>query len=579
MTHEESESEETESAVESGRVLGRYVLCYELASGGMATVYLARTEGASGFDRLVALKIIHPHLAKQREFVDMFLDEARIAARIVHPNVCSVFDFGQEGGTYYLAMDYLVGETVGRLMRAAWKRPEVVQRKGTLSIFARVIAEAAEGLHAAHEARGDDGQLLGVVHRDVTPQNLFVGYDGSLRVVDFGVALAVGRSHHTAVGTLKGKYPYMSPEQVTQKPVDRRSDVWGLGVCLWEMLAGKRLFRQTSEFETLKAVTEARLPRPSEVNPNVPPALDAVVQRALTRDRELRYPTARDMSKDLSAAVSSLGGATAGDVAELMDELFASERADRLLLMERARKLDPEHPSTSKVMPAPHRGGFGASESSVPSSVFPPPSSPPTIEPAALDRMRRDPSEPTSRSASDISVPVTFDPLEPPKTSTTQVPWAAIGAGVIGVGAMTAGAIHFFARPPEAVVAPAAIVIADSGVPDAGVPDAGFDAGPPDAGVSAAPSERRRDRDAGPRRREVAAEAAGNGRLSVVTPPGWAEIYVEGRRVGRSPTELTLSAGRHTVRIVPYGDGAPIERSVTVEADGSARLVVRLDPP
>ncbi len=575
MSTEDLDAEGSEAPITSGRVLGRYVLCYELASGGMATVYLARTEGSSGFDRLVALKIIHPHLAKQREFVDMFLDEAKIAARIVHPNVCSVFDFGQEEGTYYLAMDYLVGETMGRLMRAAWKKPGVVQRKNTFPIFARVIAEAAEGLHAAHESRGDDGQLLGVVHRDVTPQNLFVGYDGSLRVVDFGVALAVGRSHHTAVGTLKGKYPYMSPEQVTQKNVDRRSDVWGLGVCLWEMLAGKRLFRQTSEFETLKAVTEARLPRPSEINPAVPASLDAIVQRALTRDRELRYPTARDMSKDLSAAISALGGATAGDVAELMDELFATERKERAALMERARKLDPEHPSTSKVKPAPIRGGFGAPEPV--STAAPLPTAalgagavvPPFVPLPALDPGRNDPS-----------LPIVLE--EPSTASSRALVLGAVGLALVlvivgGIFLMLRGEGEDTPSTPLAIAAlPDVPLLEDAGMPDAGLADAGA----PDGG-RAASSERRRDRDAGTRRRggDVVAPAGGNGRLSVVTPPGWAEIFVEGRRVGRSPTELTLPAGRHSVRIVPYGDGTPIERTVVVEPDGSARLVVRLAAP
>lgn len=571
MTTEDLDAEGSEAPITSGRVLGRYVLCYELASGGMATVYLARTEGSSGFDRLVALKIIHPHLAKQREFVDMFLDEAKIAARIVHPNVCSVFDFGEEEGTYYLAMDYLVGETMGRLMRAAWKKPGVVQRKNTFPIFARVIAEAAEGLHAAHESRGDDGQLLGVVHRDVTPQNLFVGYDGSLRVVDFGVALAVGRSHHTAVGTLKGKYPYMSPEQVTQQSVDRRSDVWGLGVCLWEMLAGKRLFRQTSEFETLKAVTEARLPKPSDINPAVPASLDAIVQRALTRDREVRYPTARDMSKDLSAAISALGGATAGDVAELMDELFATERKERAALMERARKLDPEHPSTSKVKPAPIRGGFGAPEPISSATAAATGAAPPFVPLPALDPGPGDPSLPMA--------------LDEPSSGPSRA--LVLGGVGLALSLVVVASLLLMFRGDGGTTSPTSIAVAslpDAPPPsalDAGTPDAGLtDAGAPDGGRAVASSDRRRDRDAGTRRRgEVVATAAGNGRLSVVTPPGWADIFVEGRRVGRSPTELTLPAGRHALRIVPYGDGTPIERTVVVEADGSARLVVRLAAP
>jgi eukaryotic-like serine/threonine-protein kinase len=539
MSSADLEPDETVAPVRSGRMLGRYLLCYELASGGMATVYLARSEGQhaeTGFERLVALKIIHPHLARQREFVEMFLDEARIASRIVHPNVCSVFDFGEESSTYFLAMDYLVGETTNRLARAVWRKPEIARRPRTPLVFARLIAEAAEGLHAAHESRADDGTLLGVVHRDVTPQNLFVGYDGSLRVVDFGVALAGGRSHHTAVGTLKGKYPYMSPEQVTQKDVDRRSDVWSLGVCLWEMLAGKRLFRQQSEFETLRAVTESELRLPSELNPLVPKSIEAVVMKALSRDRDERHASARELSRELSAAIGALGGATAGDVAELMDELFATERAERLALMDRARKLDPEHPSTSTVKARP----------AVPTL--------PTVP----------------------AVPA-------PAASSDRRPWIAL----VAVAAVLVLAGIGWAMNGTSSDRPAALVTVplDVGPRDAGPPmtPTVLDTGPPDVGLADAGRERERRRDDGPRRREVAsgggAASEGSGRLSVVTPPGWAEIFEGSRRLGRSPAELTLPAGRHVLRLVPYGEGRAIERTVTVEADGAGRLVVRLDPP
>jgi serine/threonine-protein kinase len=556
MNVDELEPDEDVAPIRTGKMLGRYVLCFELANGGMATVHLARTESASGFDRLVALKIIHPHLAKQQEFVEMFLDEAKIAARIIHPNVCSVFDFGEQDGTYFLAMDYLVGETVNRVARAVWKRPDLAQRPSTLRVFARLIAEAAEGLHAAHEVRGDDGQLLGVVHRDVTPQNLFVGYDGSLRVVDFGVALAVGRSHHTAIGTLKGKYPYMSPEQVTQREdIDRRSDVWGLGVCLWEMLSGKRLFRQTSEFETLKAVTEATLPKPSVMNPRVPAVLDDIVMKALTRDRTKRFASARELSKALSNAIASLGGATASDVADLMDDLFSQEKREREVLMERARKLDPEHLSSARIV---------LRDLIAPPSVLPIPTSGP---------------EP-------------IEPIEPEAAPRRTLMWGALaaliallfvgGAAMWSLGGSDADDTVTVTDPSPALVASTppdsgpvegAVEVAalplDTGAPDAGAParDAGL---PP---VSATGHHRAGE----PHVEEVAPE--GDGRLSVVTPPGWAELFIGPRRVGRSPIELTLPAGRYTVRIMPYGDGPAIERSVRVNAHRSARLVVRLDPP
>src|SRR5262245_21397103 len=264
------------------RQLGRYQLMLELASGGMATVYLARVAGAAGFEKLVALKRIHAHLAKQQKFTEMFLDEARIAARIGHPNVCDVFDFGEADGTYYLAMEYLLGETVSRLMRKRTHDPSP-WTSHELALLARIVAEAAQGLHAAHELRDDRGEPMHVVHRDVSPQNLFVTYDGAAKVVDFGIARARGRIHDTTTGSIKGKYAYMSPEQVKNQTLDRRTDVWALGAILWEMLTRKRLFRRDSEVDTLMAVNDEAIAPPSSVRSDVPTSFDPIVMGALTR--------------------------------------------------------------------------------------------------------------------------------------------------------------------------------------------------------------------------------------------------------------------------------------------------------
>jgi serine/threonine-protein kinase len=222
--------------------IGRYELCFELASGGMASVYLARAEGSPGFEKLVALKRIHPHLADERGYVEMFLDEARIASRITHANVCSVFDFGESDGEYFIAMEYLVGEPLSRVQRRVVVNAE--QRTSPLlpARMARIIADACEGLHAAHELRDASGESLNVVHRDVSADNLFITYDGAAQVVDFGIAHARQRLHQTEAGQVKGTFPYMAPEQMTAAVVDRRVDVWALGAVLWELLALRRLF-------------------------------------------------------------------------------------------------------------------------------------------------------------------------------------------------------------------------------------------------------------------------------------------------------------------------------------------------
>lgn len=319
------------AVAERDRHFGRYLLRYEIASGGMATVYLARSRGPAGFDRPLALKRIHPHLASKREFVDMFLDEARLSARITHPNVCSVFDFGEVDGTYFMAMEYLVGQPLSGLLRALKQRPQLVDSGRWHALAASIIAAACEGLHAAHELRDDEGRPLQVVHRDVTPHNIFVTYDGAVKVVDFGVASAEGRLHQTETGGLKGKLAYMAPEQVARKDIDRRLDVWALGICLWELLTATRLFGKRSEVEVLQAVISAQIPLPSSVRPSVPMVLEEIVMRALERDVEERYPTARAMGRELTAYVSGSGvSAGLADLAELMEEVFAHERSTKL---------------------------------------------------------------------------------------------------------------------------------------------------------------------------------------------------------------------------------------------------------
>ena len=330
------ESGETIEVVDPSRAearIGRYQLCYHLASGGMASVFLARAVGPAGFWKPVALKRIHPHLARRKDFVAMFLDEARIAARIDHPNVCAVHDFGEADGTYYLAMEYLVGVPLIRLLHAMEREAKAGRSRFESTrwhaLAARVIADAAAGLHAAHEL-SEGGEPLGVVHRDVSPQNVFVTFAGAVKVVDFGIALARDRVQETETGTLKGKLGYMAPEQAASGALDRRADVWALGVCLWEMLVGARLFRRGTPMETLRAVADAPIEAPSSRRAGVPAELDRIVLRALSRDREGRQPTARALARELEAFVRATGEPTGlSDLAEWMDPLFTAERAQK----------------------------------------------------------------------------------------------------------------------------------------------------------------------------------------------------------------------------------------------------------
>jgi serine/threonine-protein kinase len=329
--------------------VGRYRLCFELASGGMATVYLARMEGPHGFEKLVALKRVHPHLVSERRYVEMFLDEARIASGITHPNVCSVFDFGESDGEYYLAMEYLVGEPLARLFRRAAASSE--QRESPLLSLkmARIIEEACEGLHAAHGSKDVTGQPLNVVHRDVSPRNLFMTYSGVVQVVDFGIASARQRVHRTATGHLKGTMPYMAPEQVKGGEVDLRLDIWGLGVVLWELLTLERLFRRETEVETMYAVLVGDIPVPSDRRPSIPPELDAIVMKALQREPDKRWQTAREMGQALHAFASKQSAVVgAAELSNWMEQLFPQGEAQKREIMELALTEGFQAPSSSE---------------------------------------------------------------------------------------------------------------------------------------------------------------------------------------------------------------------------------------
>lgn len=277
----------------------RYELIGEIASGGMATVYLARLTGVGGFQRLFAIKRLHPHLAGEKEFVEMFLDEARLAAGIHHPHVVPILEVGASPGGYYLVMEYIEGETFARLLaRAASQKSPI-----PASIVIRIGLDMLAGLHAAHELRDDTGALAGVVHRDVSPQNVLVGVDGVTRITDFGVARAASRLTATRVGQLKGKIAYMAPEQARgEESIDRRADVFAAGIVIWEGLAHRRLFKAENEAGTLARVIHEPIPHLLEAAPEIPREVADVVMRALSRDLTVRYATCAAFADALERA-------------------------------------------------------------------------------------------------------------------------------------------------------------------------------------------------------------------------------------------------------------------------------------
>jgi serine/threonine protein kinase len=328
-------------SAEMPRRLGPYRLCMEIGAGGMSTVYLARVEYGSTIRRFVALKRLRPHLLEQPTLAEMFYDEANIASNVHHPNVCSVLDFDASPHAQYLAMEYLMGEPLSAVRDALHRDRQRMGPGPRADLIARVIADASEGLHATHEARDLSGKRLEVVHRDISPDNIFLTYDGTAKIVDFGVACASGQRHETRTGVVKGKLAYLPPEVLTGKRPDRRADIWALGVVFWEMLTLMRLFRRENDVATFTAIKECNVPPPSQFCPGLPDDYDAIVLRALACDPSERFATARELGCSLNRALVRRGSAVSTpDIAVAMDALFPEGRARKRQLLEAAAEID-----------------------------------------------------------------------------------------------------------------------------------------------------------------------------------------------------------------------------------------------
>jgi eukaryotic-like serine/threonine-protein kinase len=287
-------------------IVGRYLLASEIASGGMGSVYLGRVRGAVGFSRVVAIKRLHPLLARDPAIVAMFVDEARMAARIHHANVVPTLDVVSDAGELCLVMEYVNGESLSRLLERAVSRTTAIPRDVAIAI----AVGALHGLHAAHEARNERNEPLHIVHRDVSPQNILLGADGIARVVDFGVAKARGRLQTTSDGSIKGKCAYMAPEQLRSDEVDRRADIFALGVVFWELLTQRRLFAAENQAASITKALYAEIPPPSALRPDVPLDLDRIVLGALHRERDHRYATALEMALAIEACGVELASVT-----------------------------------------------------------------------------------------------------------------------------------------------------------------------------------------------------------------------------------------------------------------------------
>jgi serine/threonine protein kinase len=322
----------------AGTVLGRYELLAPVAKGGMAMVWAARLQGSRGFQKIVAVKTMLPSLGEDPLFEQMFLDEASLASQVRHPNVVEILDLGEQDGVLYLVMEWVEGDPLSMLMKHAATEPM------PLPVAARIALQACQGLHAAHELRGETGELVSLVHRDVSPQNILVTYGGVVKVVDFGVAKAAGRiAAETSGGQVKGKIPYMSPEQATGGEVDRRTDVFAMGILLYMMTTGRHPFRRENDAQTLMNITSTKpVVPPRGIVADYPPELSEIVVRALAKDPSKRFASAADMAAALDALPKGLRAGSDAIVTDYVKSLLGERVQKRKALLREALRAADE---------------------------------------------------------------------------------------------------------------------------------------------------------------------------------------------------------------------------------------------
>ncbi|MGE6762563.1 protein kinase domain-containing protein [Corallococcus interemptor] len=586
--------------------LGKYQLVRKLATGGMAEVFLAKAAGPRGFEKTLVLKRILPHLAEDEAFVEMFLGEAQLAARLDHPNVVQIFDFGEVDGSYFLAMEYIDGPTLRRLI----KRSTELKQPLSPAVCAKMVASAAEGLAFAHELTDPEtGAPLGLVHRDISPENVLVSRQGAVKVVDFGIAKVAGQSHRTATGVVKGKIAYMPPEQLQAKAMDGRVDVYALGIVLYELLTGKRPFDATTDVSMMQAILFEPFVPALKRRPDLPEAMQRILERALAKDREQRYPDCRAFQADLERFVLSLGepmGAyqIARLVAQVMEGVEATPASTPAKGRETAELVRPapdvKPPERVEAVTTPMPGRVGTSWDPVPSGV--------SMEAPVVTTSGTAATDPATPSAGSL-LPAArgerstwFKPVEVSesgKAATTPRAGRKLAAGAVvlvsmaglvgglallGRGGETPAPKDSWVPPPH----PPMIIASDAGPErDASVPDDKADASA-DAGATEA--EDAGVADGGAPDAGVQEPSSPDAGVKKVKPPvpkprrkfpvgfrirPYAIVYLDGKLLGMTPlTAVEVTEGKHELRIVNESIGVDMKRTLEVKAgqDNDFRL-------
>jgi serine/threonine protein kinase len=615
-----------------GEVFGKFELQRKLAVGGMAEIFLASVQGPEGFLKTVAIKRILPHLTEDQDFVTMFLDEARLVARFNHPNIVQIYELGDVEGRYFLSMEFVHGVSMSKVLKACRKR----ERPLPLEYGAKIVSFACDGLDYAHNFADADGHPLNLIHRDVSPQNLMLSYDGVVKVLDFGIAKAAGNLFQTRSSSLKGKAAYMSPEQITQKAggLDRRSDVFALGIVLYEFATGRRPYEADTELELMMSIVQKPIPDPRLLNPILPEGLAVILDKALAKDREQRYASCRALRQDLEQFLVDQ---------RLMVDTYALSAFLRELI-------PPGDVRVGMTLPTPSRPSLNREEvdgalrgvRSDSGKSRPSPHTPTGRRPAPVVQDEEPatvltPSKPISaRLAASIppeplgDTTLRASPSLPPKPPAAGLPMGWMMAGLVLLGVIGAGGAFLFVGTPE--TDPRGQASRDAGLPeergedagpagvgpvgvgpDAGVagapegsPDAGAAKAPegsPDAGLVRAPEGSpdaglARDAGTGPavlvdrghRKKRVdsppprdggtivepprpVAMAEGKGKLVVDSRP-WTNVSIDGTSYGTTPLgPVDLEAGLHDVELLNRAGGIRVKKQIRILAGQTQRVM------
>ena len=433
------------------QMFGRYLLLDKVAAGGMAEVWRGKITGEANFQRIVAIKKILPHVSEDEDFITMFTDEALITASLQHANIGQVYEFAKVGDVYFIAMEYISGKD----LKSLWSWSKARNSIMPIELSAFCVAKMADGLDYAHSRRDNMGNPSGIVHRDISPQNVLVSWEGDVKVIDFGIAKATEKSGKTRPGTLKGKFAYMAPEQIRGLPLDGRSDIFALGVVLYEMVTGQRGFQADSEFSLLEMVRNVEIRPPSLLNSNLPAELERIIYKALAKDRDQRYQTGADLSEDLQRFLMMRGKPPqARDLAAFMRENFTVDWEKERARLESYRELTADVVKTEARAPASapaaldDDSAFSSSDTAAFAATPDPPAAPGGVRPPALVNPVR--SETTASTGTHPQLPQAQPPPPGRPSRAPKLVAAFLGLSVVLGGAAAAG--WFLLKPKSTIV-------------------------------------------------------------------------------------------------------------------------------